>query len=341
MAFNDTHNGAEEGTNGLPDPGHEPIFYVIPFGVGDTLAEEDYVPDVSPVNIQKLGEGHFRFGQSYKNLYAKIIDANNPVAAILSAAFPLYIAKFSELTVEYDVKIDKDSGEITAETFYTIGAVDKLWLWGIEVDPSELGEDFGLAAVHYVVPFINGIPFADSGASFDATGNVTALMDEDVSMSVNDGKERAFTIGHRGKFDLIDEGTGNKIRENQDAMALSLQATLADALLVAWQAAFSLDVFCTASWAVSESLQDIYVGPKALWQASRFTFFVAPPFWYATSFPGWQGNRIEHDPTYTCYADVDYEVIGDESTPGFQALIVMMAIAVPTAVYFSMGRRKD
>ena len=341
MAFNDTHNGAEEGSNGLPDPGHEPIFYVIPFGVGDTLAEENYVPDVSPVTIQKLGEGHFRFGQSYKNLYAKIIDANNPVSAILSAAFPLYIAKFSELTVEYDVKIDKDSGEITAETFYTIGAVSKLWLWGVEVDPSEIGEDFGLAAVHYVVPFINGIPFAQSSARFDATGNVTGLMDEDVTMSVNDGKERAFTIGHRGKFDLINEGTGNKIKEGQDAMALSLQATLADALLVAWQAAFSLDVFCTASWAVSESLQDIYVGPKALWQASRLTFFVAPPFWYATAFPGWQGNRIEHDPTYTCYADVDYTVIGEETnTPGFEALVVMMAIAVPTMVYFFTRRKR-
>jgi hypothetical protein len=342
MAFNDTYDGTGPGQNGLPDPGHEPYYYVIPFGVGNTLADEPYVPEVEPIAVQKLGEGHFRFGQRYTNLYAKVIGANNPVELLLSAAFPLYIAKFSELTVEYDVEIDEDTGIIKAETFYTIGAVEKLWLWGVEVDPSELGEDFGLAAVHYVVPFINGIPYRNADAEFDVTGNVTSELDEDVHMSVNDGKERAFTIGHRGEYDLIDEGSGNKIRENQQTNAVSLQATLSDAILVAWQAAFSLDVFCTAAYAVSESLQDIYVGPKALWNAARFTFFVAPPLWYATAFPGWQGNRIEHDPTYTGYADVDYEPVGTDEpkAPGFTALLMLAAIAVPTAIYFTMGRKK-
>ena len=179
--------------------------------------------------------GHFRFGQRYTNLYAKIVGANNPVEFLLSAAWPLYIAKFSELTVEYDVTIDEDEGMIKAETFYTIGAVEKLWLFGVEVDPSELGEDFGLAAVHYVVPFINGIPYKNADASFDLTGNVTSELEEDVTMSVNDGQERAFTIGHRGVYDLIDEGNGNKVRENQQANAVSLQARLSDAILVAWQ----------------------------------------------------------------------------------------------------------
>jgi hypothetical protein len=342
MAFNDTYDGTGEGENGLPDPGHENYYYVLPFGVGNNLAEENYVPQVEPIPVEKLGEGHFRFGQRYTNLYAKIIGANNPVEFLLSAAWPLYIAKFSELTIEYDVKIDEDAGTITAETFYTIGEVDKLWLWGVEVDPRELPENFGLAAVHYVVPFINGIPYGQSDASFDLTGNVTSELEADVHMSVNDGQERAFTIGHRGVYDLIDESTGAKIKENQDAVAVSLQARLSDAILVAWQAGFSLDVFCTAAWAVSDNLQDTYVGPKALWNAARFTFFVAPPLWYATSFPGWQGYRIEHDPTYTGYADVDYvETVPDEpKAPGFTGLLMLAAIAVPTAIYFTLGRRR-
>ncbi len=341
MAFNDTYDGTGPGQNGLPDPGHEPYYYVIPFGLGNTLAEEPYVPEVEPIAVQKIEDGHFRFGQRYTNLYAKIVGANNPVEFLLSATFPLYIAKFSEFTVEYDVVIDEDAGTIKAETFYTIGQVEKLWLWGVEVDPSELPEEMGLAAVHYVVPFINGIPYNKADAEFDVTGNVTSELDEDVSMSVNDGKERAFTIGHRGVYDLIDEGNGNKVRENQDANAVSLQATLSDAILVAWQAAFSLDVFCTAAFAVSESLQEMYVGPQALWNAARFTFFVAPPLWYATSFPGWQGYRIEHDPTYTGYADVDYvPTTPEEKTPGFTALLLLGAIAVPTAVYFVLGRKQ-
>ncbi len=109
----------------------------------------------------------------------------------------------------------------------------------------------------------------------------------------------------------------------------------ADGLLVLWQAALSMDIFCTAAWAVSESLQDIYVGPKALYQAAPLTIFVATPLWYATAFPGWGGYRVEHDPTYTAYADVAYETPPEEKAPGFEATIVLMAIAVPTMVYFS------
>jgi hypothetical protein len=155
MAFNDTYDGTGPGQNGLPDPGNEDYYYVIPFGLGGTLTEEDYIPQVEPITVEKKGEGHFRFGQRYTNLYAKIIGANNPVELIVSTAFPWYIARFSELTIEYDVKIDEAAGKITAETFYTIGEVSKLWLAGQEVDPHSLDENFGLAAVHYVVPFVS------------------------------------------------------------------------------------------------------------------------------------------------------------------------------------------
>lgn len=342
MAFNDTYDGEGEGQNGLPDPGHEPYYYIIPFGVGDTLADEPYVPEVSPIEVKKKGEGHFSFGQRYTNLYAKVIGANNPVEFILSAAFPLYIARFSELSVEYDVKIDEATGKVTAETFYTIGEVTKLWLFGQEVDPHTLPDNFGLAAVHYVVPFINGIPYKNTDATFDVSGNVTSVMDEDITMSVNDGQERAFTIGHRGKYDLIDEGPGTKIKENEDAVALTLEAKPADGLLILWQAAFSLNIFCTAAWAVSEHLQSIYTGPKALWQSAPLTIFMATPLWYATSFPGWKGYRVEHDPTYTCYANVAHETVPPEEprAPGFEAVVMLTAIAIPTVVYFTMGRRR-
>ena len=45
--------------------------------------------------------------------------------------------------------------------------------------------------------------------------------------------------------------------------------------------------------------------------------------------------------TYTGYADVDY-VIGEEETraPGFTGLLMICAIAVPTAIYFTVGRKR-
>jgi hypothetical protein len=342
MAFNDTHNGAALGSNGLPDPGNEDVYYVLPFGVGGTLTEEEYVPQVEPIPVQKKGEGHFRFGQRYTNLYAKVVGTNNPVEFLLSAAFPLYIARFSELTIEYEVRIDEAAGTVTAETFYTIGEVSKLWLWGQEVDPHSLGEDFGLAAVHYVVPFGTPFVFTQTDPGIDIATNITEAMDADIDMRVGDDRERAFTIGHRGKYDLIDEGPGTKIREGQDATALLLHARPVDGILVAWQALFSLDIFCTASWAVSESLQQLYPSPRALWNLARWTIFTGSPLWYATSFPGWEGYRIEHDPTYTAYANVGHETVPPEpepKAPGFGPAMVLMAIAIPTVFYF-IGNRK-
>ncbi len=341
MAFNDTMNGAVAGQNGLPDPGFEDVYYIIPFGVGGVLTEEEYVPEVEPIPVQKLGEGHFRFGQRYTNMYAKVIGANNPVELLLSTVLPLYIAKFSELTIEYEVRIDEDAGTVTAETFYTIGEVSKLWLFGQEVDPHAFPENWGLCAVHYVVVFATNYVFTrQTLPNVDIQTGITETMDEDVDIRVGDGRERAFTIGHRGKYDLVDESNGNKLRENQDAVALTLQSTGADALLLAWQAAFSLDVFCTASWAISNNLQNLYASPRALYNLAGATF-TAAPLWYATSFPGWNGYRVVHDPTYTGYADVAYKVEKPEDkSPGFEALLVLAAIAVPTVVHV-LGRRKS
>ena len=127
-------------------------------------------------------------------------------------------------------------------------------------------------------------------------------------------------------------------------MALTLQSTGADALLVAWQAGLSMDIFTTAAWAVSDSLQSLYKSPRALYNNAGVNgrgAFTAAPLWYASSFPNWNGYRVEHDPTYTCYANVAFETVPPEEdkAPGFGAAIVLMALAVPTFVYFGSRRR--
>ncbi|UCF08496.1 MAG: hypothetical protein JSW28_02065, partial [Thermoplasmata archaeon] len=98
MAYNDT-NG-----NNIQDPGNEDVFYIIPFGLGDENGS--YTPTTTVHEVQKLGEGHYKFGVTYTNLFAKIVNGNNPLAFWLSVAFPIYHARFSELTVMYDVTID-------------------------------------------------------------------------------------------------------------------------------------------------------------------------------------------------------------------------------------------
>ncbi len=341
MAFNDTYDGTGPGSNGLPDPGNEEVFYVIPFGVGEALPGEPYAPVAEPMTAQKLGAGHFRFGQTYRNMYAKVIDANNLIGFLLSAAFPIYIAKFSELSIVYDIRVDEAAGTVVAETFYTIGQVSKLWLWGQPVDPKHLNTQWGLCAVHYVVAFTSTYVVTGANPAVNLETNISKRMDEDIAIRVGDGRERAFEIGHRGTYDLVDETTSTKIAEERDAVAITLHTLGTDYLLVVWQASFALDQFTTLAWAVSEHLQGRFKSPLQLWQNARGNF-TAGAVWYGTSFPNWTGYRIEHDPTYTAYADVDYvETQGDEPerSPAFGAIVATVAIMVPALLFTSRRRR--
>src|SRR4030042_3055214 len=116
MVFNDTYNGTGPGKNGLPDPGHEDVSYVVPFGVGAALGGE-YLPETHVRAAQKLGEGHYRFGIQYLNLYA-FVSPNFLASALFRTG---WIAKFSELTVDYEITMDNTTGVVKAETWYTIG----------------------------------------------------------------------------------------------------------------------------------------------------------------------------------------------------------------------------
>jgi len=340
MAFNDTYNGTGAGANGLPDPGNEQVYYVVPFGVGDALPGEPYAPVAEPMTAQKLGAGHFRFGQAYRNMYAKVIGANNPLEFLLSAALPIYIAKFSELSIVYDIKVDEAAGTVVAETFYTIGQVSKLWLWGQEVDPKHLNPQWGLCVAHYVVAFTSTYAVTGANPAVNLQTNISKRLDEDVAIRVGQGRERAFEIGHRGTYDLVDETTSTKVAEDREAVAITLHTVGSDYLMVAWQAEFALDQFTTLAWACSEHLQGKYNGPRQLWNNARGNF-TAGAVWYGTSFPNWTGYRIEHDPTYTAYADVDYveTLPDDERAPSVGVVAATVALIVPALLYASRRRR--
>jgi len=304
MAYNDTHNGTALGQNGVPDPGNEPVYYIVPFGVGDLPMfknDTSYKPEVSAINVVKNGEGDYTFGISYKNLYAKVIDGNSQLGFWLSLAFPVYIAKFSELTVSYRVKMDKANKIVTSETFYKIGQVSKLWIAGKSVDPKLLNPNWGIAAVHFVTMFVSQYTSVDntnqtigtlqSGASKRVTG---------VTMRVG-SEERAFNIGLRGSFNLIDELNGNTaIKSNQPALNLVVGARASDLILVAWQGGLSAGLMSIFGYALSKQIQTDYTSPYDLYTRGGAKFW-GGAFWYAVCFPQWNSYRVEHDPVYSAY----------------------------------------
>ncbi len=347
MAFNDTSNGTgpSSGSNGLPDPGLEPVYYIIPFGVSDVAGFEGYAPEVEVEPVSEVSTDHYRFEVHYRNLFAKIIDGNSVIGALLSAALPLYIAKFSELTVRYDITYDHLKGTIAAETFYTLGQVDTLWVLGKETAPrAVLTPSWGIAAVHTVAVFASkDFSFSRASDGVKLKTNIAAPT-TDLQMSLG-AEKSVFEIGFRGTFDKIDEANGNAVIST-DTPAINgiFAARLVDLWLVGAQAPFSLDLFSVFAYALSDANQKQFSSPNDLLTraASRFT---AGVFWYGVSFPSWEGYRIVHDPVYTAHTSFEAKdkvnKITDEGrkrVPDFTLALALLGVAVP-AVLVRQRRR--
>ncbi len=332
LAFNDT-NG-----NGMPDHGNEPSYYIIPFGAGDSLRNvtANYMPEAIPRPAQKLGEGHYQFGMTYKNLYAKIIDADNIMSLLISAALPLFIARFSELSVTYDITIDPKTKVARAESFYTIGQVDRLWLWGKDVGREALPDNFGISAVHYLATFASTYSVVDASGT-KVTPNIQKPLDQNLTLKI--GKdERAMEIGYGSKFDLKNETSGLYVEQGKQAYNMLVAARPGDSWLVAWQAGFTLDVLCTIAYGLSKEIRDKFTSPLNLYNLGRTTFWAAA-MWYGVSFPSWKGYRVEHDPSYTAFFGAP--PAGEVAKGCSSAIVVggVLLLAAP-AVVWSRCRRK-
>ncbi|UCE81459.1 MAG: hypothetical protein JSV94_03360 [Methanobacteriota archaeon] len=339
MVFDDTYNGTGPGPNGLPDPGNENISYVIPFGIGNVL-DEEYPPEVEVQQVEKIGDGHYRFGMQYRNLYA-FVSPNLLASIIFSTGF---LAKFSELTISYEITMDDETGEVKAETWYTIGQVTELWglFLGIpgKLDVEDLPDTLGLSVVHFVTVFTSKY----QGAAVNSTGNtidtnINAPIEDDIVLKVGDDGERAMKIGTRGTFDLINESTDDVVKDDEPAMNAVVGANLMDLVLVAWQLGFAAGAMSIFAYGLSDHVQTTYDSPLDLCQRSLVPAnedgFNAHPLWYAVSFPQWNGYRVVHDPVYTAYADFEVS-IDDEETEfdpmGLVLLVSIVAIAVVAIV---------
>jgi len=344
MVFNDSYNGTGPGANGLPDPGHEDVLYVVPFGVGAALGGA-YLPTVNVHPVQKLGVGHYKFGIQYLNLYA-FVSPNFLASMVFRTG---WIAKFSELTVDYEVTMDNETGVVRAETWYTLGQVTELWaiILGlpIPVNPRDIPDTMGISVVHFVTVFTSKY----QGASANSTGNtidpdITAPLDQDIVLKVGNDGERAMQIGTRGTFDLVNESSGMTVRADQPAMNAIVGAHAVDLLLVAWQLGFGAGAMSTFAYAMSDYVQSKYSGPLDLAQRSLVPAnadgFNAYPLWYAVSFPQWDGYRVVHDPVYTAYTDMN---LGAEAQPpnlGGLVVLLLILVVVIAVIALLVTRKK-
>jgi len=154
--------------------------------------------------------------------------------------------------------------------------------------------------------------------------------------------DRAFDIGLRGTYDLLDEKNNNAIiKGNQNAINLLVGARLSDLILVAWQGGISVGLMAYFSYAMSAQLQKDYKSPYDLVTRGGAKFW-GGAFWYAVCFPGWDGYRVVHDPVYTAYSS--FKDGGAGTKPGGCGSIIVFVIGSSVLAVSSVTcirRKKD
>ena len=334
--FEDSNNDSR------PDAG-EKFFYVVPFGVGNVL-NGTYPPTVTNHEVEKVSETHYRMGITYRNMYA--IATENPIATAYLVTG--WVLQFSELTVTYDIEVNPTTGELTAETYYTIGQVTSLYavILGIPIPADDvhdtIPDNFALGAVHFTTVFTSNYHVLDRNGNTLNT-NRDQIINGTIDLAVDD--TRAFSVGFRGDFELYDEDSNTTLSSGNPATNMLMRAKLNDLILVGWQLGFSARVFAAMAYGLSSQIRSNWETPGLLVNDSTKAVgakgFGSQAFWYGVFFPHFDGYRVIHDPTYTAYfgeapENPSPEPI-DERTPGFG--IALIAAAVPV-VMLILGRRR-
>ncbi len=331
FAFLLVHNETY-GSNNLPDVGNEPAWYVVP--VANANPWPEVTPAVEPIPATKLGDNHYRFGMRYSNMPARIVAANES-EFLNTLIWPILTVLISEIVIQYDIVVD-DTGAVHAETLYTIGQVSAARVLGIfPADPSELIVDtMEISAVHYLSIFTSRytVTRATDGNTVTPPTSTTPL-DDDISIKIGDDDERAFDIGLGREYALINESTDPRttVSPSETALNTFLGARASDFVLIAWQAPLSAWLFAHMAYGLSARARNLYNSPLQL-ATNAGTAFHNSQWWYAVTFPEWNGLRVEQDPVYVAYTNLAGEAGG--------GLFFLLVLGVGVAGVVILVRRR-
>ena len=293
FGFNDTDH------NGIPSPG-ENRFYIIPYGFNEGNATLPLAVEALPV--VEIEPGHYQFGISYRNLYGRLVSANDVGEFLVSLLLNLFEITFSELTIVYDVKVDVATGEITTETYYTIGQVTEFRFLGIPIPNfHDALDDIGIGVAHAGV-VLSPRYFVRPGSSTPVVGQNRTMVSITTDLL---GRNQAFALGTRGSYDVYNETapTQTLIAAGLPAYSWLLTPEPIDGVLMLWQLPISAIIFSIFAYAMSPYLQGLFPGPLSVYENADMVFNSAA-FWYGITFPEAQGYRVVHDPVYTAFSNI-------------------------------------
>lgn len=331
FAFLLVHNESY-GSNNLPDVGNEAAWYIVP--VTSNSPWTDVTAKVEPIPATLVEPNHYRFGMRYTNMTARVVSAQE--GFWVSLLLPLVTVLFSEIVIQYDITIAAD-GAISAETLYTIGQVTRARVLNVEVDPSAIIlPSMEISAVHYLSVFTSKYNVTrSSDGNRIVPPTATTPLSDNITIRIGNDSERAFDIGLGRNYALYNESTDpwNLIGDNYVALNCLLGARGSDFLLIAWQAPLSARLFAHMAYGLSAQLRATYVNVQQM-VSNVGTAFHNSQWWYAVTFPEWNGLRVQQDPTYVAYTNV---MSGQTSGVG---IIVVAAVVIGVVALAVFARRR-
>jgi hypothetical protein len=365
MAFNETASSLQ---NHLPNK-TDTLYASFSLGYNlDTLFEETK-PDLNSktevIPLKPSDDGLvWTWGMKYTNLAAlwwkTSIDPGNPK----HDPRPIALTVYDELTFTYEFKIDSDTGKATLSTNYVIGKIRDLWLFTwLLVVPIPLGhynstgcytlkgQQISTETIHDFIhnqeiqmSTINfqATVILDHSAYFESEGinvqdNEVIVDGSTIETFADDGEkilDANFTTKESYKlFDYTVNPMETTYETYQTKIRTSKIAGFARNPIFAVHS--SLMKFIPAVMA--------NIDPELYKQAKDHLLDMNyADYFYITSYPIYDGYRIEHDPTITAYCHLTTtEALSDDSSSiGGTGVLFLIAVSVILVVAFVFGLKK-
>jgi len=357
MAYNETANTIFDQS---PDS-NDSLYasFSLGYDLGELFSESDR-PDLNskaeviPLESSQNGQV-WTWGMKYTDLAAfwwkTSIDPNNPNRDPRPIALTIY----DELTFTYKLEIDPNSGEATLSMNYTIGEMQDLWVfWWLIFVPVTVhynstgcyrlnGEQISEETIHdflhnqgikmSIVNF-HATVILDHTAYFESQGtNVQdneVIVDSSIETFADDGEKiLSADFASKESYDLYNSAS------NEDSFE-TYQTVTRTCKIYGFSDNPIFDIHTSLMKFIPVVIAEM--DPELYEQAkNRLLDMNYADYFYITSYPEYDGYRIEHDPTVTAYLQITFNE-PNLSTPISQGTgtLVILSLVIALVVIIAL-----
>ncbi len=258
---------------------------------------------------------HYQWSFTYQNAYAYLQNANARIG-VTARMF------FEHLTLNYDFSVNGNVSDL--KTSFDIGKVTNLEV----LEPSEFSSFDGLSlALLYATATYTSKPYSTSvnGQPYNSSTADSAVEADVAEVKVDNVKAYDFVFG--GNYTLYREGG----TETHGAGVDSYEAQAQAVAIAGLPTIYGSTVRSISFLANQLNLADLFGGS---WPNVNSNY-ESSSLIYRICFPVWDGNQIEHDPTFLGYIYNNQEI---PEIPIIAIVIIPIIIATSLALIFQRRR---